>query len=42
MNGPPGYNQQRNQQYQNRQQSATAGNMSVDELIKTLVMGQTQ
>ena len=42
MNGPPGYNQQWNQQHQNRQQPAAAGNTSVDELIKTLVTGQTQ
>ena len=42
MNGLPGYNQQRNQQYQNRQQLAATGTMLVDELIKTLVTGQTQ
>ena len=42
MNGPPGYNQQKNQQYQNRQQPGAIGNTSVDELIKALVTGQTQ
>ena len=42
MNGPPRYNQQGNQQFQNRQQPAATGNTSVNELIKALVIGQTQ